>query len=219
MKNNYDIKGFTFFDNYYDLYKVLKTDKKKAEFMDAIFGYMFEDKTPANLSEEVTAYLNNIFMPLEKSKKKILAGTKGGKNSKPNSKQKEKQINKQNSKQKTNEIYISYFFISNFLFLNKNDKELLKNKIIDWVKYKQEKNKPYKEQGLKSLLRQIENKTREYGVEKIVDLIDECMANNYQGIIFEKLKQSAQKETMSEKMKRLEKEAEEYDRLEAMKND
>ena len=208
-----EIKSFPFFKNYYKLYKLLKTSKDKEILMNAIFDYMFFDKEPKNLTGDVEAIWDNIFMPLEKSKNKVLAGMKGGKTDKQNSNQTEinknnqvdnhiqnerankndKQTDKQNSNQKCNEIMISNFFISNFLFLNDYNKKLIKNKILDWIKYKQENHKTYKEQGLKSLLTQIENKTKEYGVDQVINLIDECMANSYQGIIFDKLKNKPKK--------------------------
>lgn len=34
---------------------------------------------------------------------------------------------------------------------------------------------------------QIEKKVKEYGVEPVIDLITECMANNWKGIIWEKI--------------------------------
>lgn len=65
--------------------------------------------------------------------------------------------------------------------------DLLKAKMSEWVKYKVERKEPYKEQGMKSLLRQVENKAQQYGDEAICNLIDECMANNWKGIIFDRL--------------------------------
>ena len=57
----------------------------------------------------------------------------------------------------------------------------------EWVKYKTERKEPYKEQGMKSLLRQVENKALQYGDDAVCSLIDECMANNWKGIIFDRL--------------------------------
>ena len=65
---------------------------------------------------------------------------------------------------------------------------MLRGKIESWIEYKDERKEQYTETGLKSLLTQIENNTKKYGDEKIINLIDECMANNYKGIIFDKLK-------------------------------
>lgn len=64
----------------------------------------------------------------------------------------------------------------------------LQSKIGEWITYKTERKEPYKEQGMKSLLRQIENNAREYGDHAVCNLIDECMATGWKGIIFDRLK-------------------------------
>lgn len=69
----------------------------------------------------------------------------------------------------------------------------LQAKMGEWVKYKTERKEPYKEQGMKSLLRQAENKAIQYGDDAVCSLIDECMANNWKGIIFDRLQQSQRK--------------------------
>lgn len=65
--------------------------------------------------------------------------------------------------------------------------DLLQAKMGEWVKYKVERKEPYKEQGMKSLLRQVENKAQQFGDDAVCSLIDECMANNWKGIIFDRL--------------------------------
>ena len=67
----------------------------------------------------------------------------------------------------------------------------LKLKLCDWFAYKTERKEPYKEQGMKSLLRQIENNQLMYGEKAVCDLIDDSMANGWKGIIFDRLKQKA----------------------------
>lgn len=57
----------------------------------------------------------------------------------------------------------------------------------DWIAYKREKRQEYKPTGLKSLVTQVQNKAGEYGEEAVVNLIRECMASNWQGIIWDKL--------------------------------
>ncbi len=69
----------------------------------------------------------------------------------------------------------------------------IQDKMGEWVKYKTERKEPYKEQGMKSLLRQVENKAIQYGDDAVCSLIDECMANNWKGIIFDRLQQSQRK--------------------------
>ena len=65
--------------------------------------------------------------------------------------------------------------------------EKLQAKLREWLTYKAEQNHRYKEQGLKALLRQVENNQLEYGEQAVCDLIDKCMANLWKGIIFDKL--------------------------------
>jgi predicted phage replisome organizer len=67
--------------------------------------------------------------------------------------------------------------------------EALQAKMAEWITYKTERKEPYKEQGMKSLLRQVENNQLTYGEKAVCDLIDECMASGWKGIIFDRLKQ------------------------------
>ena len=64
-------------------------------------------------------------------------------------------------------------------------------KLEEWIAYKTERKESYKEVGLKSLLRQIENNQLTYGEKAVCDLIDDSMANGWKGIIFDRLKQKA----------------------------
>ena len=75
-------------------------------------------------------------------------------------------------------------------------------KMAEWIKYKTERKEPYKEQGMKSLLRQVENNVQTYGEWAVCDLIDECMASNWKGIIFDRLKQKPtnQKQTKADEL-------------------
>ena len=66
---------------------------------------------------------------------------------------------------------------------------MLTEKLTEWIAYKTERREPYKEQGMKSLLRQIENNQLTYGEQAVCDLIDDSMANGWKGIIFDRLKQ------------------------------
>ena len=64
----------------------------------------------------------------------------------------------------------------------------LKDKMEEWFTYKTERKETYKEQGMKSLLRQVENNQLMYGPEAVCNLIDDSMANGWKGIIFDRLK-------------------------------
>ena len=67
---------------------------------------------------------------------------------------------------------------------------VLQVKMGEWITYKTERKEQYKEQGMKSLLRQIETNCVLYGDQAICDLIDDSMANGWKGIIFDRLKKA-----------------------------
>ena len=58
-----------------------------------------------------------------------------------------------------------------------------------WLSYKAEKRQSYKPTGLKSLVAEIRRNAERYGEAVVASLIRECMACNWQGIIFDRLKQ------------------------------
>ena len=70
---------------------------------------------------------------------------------------------------------------------NMSDKVI--SKMSEWITYKMERRESYKEQGMKSLLRRIENSYLDYGEDAICDIIESSMASGYVGILFDKLKQ------------------------------
>ena len=57
----------------------------------------------------------------------------------------------------------------------------------DWIEYKKEKRQAYKAKGLQSLITQVARQTERHGEDAVVSLIDECMASNWQGIIWDRL--------------------------------
>ena len=70
--------------------------------------------------------------------------------------------------------------------------DAVKSKLSEWITYKTERKEPYKEQGLKTLLKQVENNALTYGDHAVCNLIDDSMANNWKGIIFDRLKTQKQ---------------------------
>ena len=58
-----------------------------------------------------------------------------------------------------------------------------------WLAYKTEKRQGYQPTGLKSLVTEIRNNAQHYGEAAVAKLIRECMASNWRGIIFDRLKQ------------------------------
>lgn len=208
-----EVKSFTFYRNYYEIIKYLPA-KEKTQLYDAILEYMFEDKEP-ELKELLKGIWVNIKMPLDTNKKNIKNGQKGGRpkkeieeNEEPKENPKETQtITQKEPKPKANNISYFLFLISNnnYKYININNN--IYNKIIEWLEYKQERKELYKETGLKNLLTQIENNIDQYGVEKVIDVISQSMANNWKGIIFDKLTSKEQPTYMSYKeRKKLEEE-------------
>ncbi len=83
--------------------------------------------------------------------------------------------------------------------------EELQARMAEWIAYKMERKEGYKEQGMKSLLRQVENNALKYGDRAVCELIELCMANGWKGIIFDKLekqpsRQAYQKQTKADEL-------------------
>lgn len=64
----------------------------------------------------------------------------------------------------------------------------LQRAFLDWLDYKREKNQAYKPTGLKALAAQVKSHAERYGEAAVAELIRACMASNWQGIIFDRLK-------------------------------
>lgn len=176
-----EINSFTFYRDYFNLIDTISIKDKK-ELLNAIVNFVFKDEEP-NLSGHNQAIFNTLKKQLEKSVNKSKNAKKENQNEiKLKSNQNQNEIKKGN---KTSVLSFKFYILS-FKFINNNTK--LINKLEDWMNYKQERKETYKEQGLKSLLKQIDTATEKYGTDAMVDLIDECMASNYKGIIFDRLK-------------------------------
>ncbi|WP_304508947.1 phage replication initiation protein [Anaerotignum sp.] len=63
----------------------------------------------------------------------------------------------------------------------------LGEKMLEWVAYKKENRKSYKETGLRNLCTQVKNQVLKYGENAVINLITECMGNGWQGIAWDKL--------------------------------
>ena len=60
----------------------------------------------------------------------------------------------------------------------------LKDGLLKWLEYKRYK---YEEISVKTLLEIVDKKATEFGEQAVIDLIDECISNRWQGIIWDKL--------------------------------
>ena len=60
-----------------------------------------------------------------------------------------------------------------------------------WLKYKTERRESYKEQGLRGVMKKASQSEKEYGTSAVIDIIEASMANNYQGITWDRLRNRA----------------------------
>lgn len=184
------VNSFTMYFDYFNLIDTLPL-KDKSALLVAINDYMFKDIEP-NLKGHNQAIFNTLKNQLNVSKSNSKRRNRTTTEQQPNSNREETET-KPNEEPKENKTSILSFkfYISNFIFINNNN--LLISKIEEWLNYKkQRKDKPYTEIGLKSLLKRIDNTVQEYGTDKMIDVIDYSIANNYQGIVFDRLKNEKQ---------------------------
>ena len=100
----------------------------------------------------------------------------------------EKELEKENKKGGKRETTQSIF---ERLLPEYTISDVMADKLREWFKYKTERKDGYKEQGMKSLLKQVANKVSVYGDIAVCNLIDECMSNGWKGIIWDKLQSSS----------------------------
>lgn len=96
----------------------------------------------------------------------------------------EKELEKENKKGGKRETTQSIF---ERLLPEYTISDVMADKLREWFKYKTERKDGYKEQGMKSLLKQVANKVSVYGDTAVCNLIDECMSNGWKGIIWDYL--------------------------------
>lgn len=150
---------------------------------------------------------NKIRQAKYREKQKLLQGnvtdnvtiTQGNEADKEEDKEEDKEIDKDNKEKKKKEKAHSAPSLTLFekLYSKYKLSDSLISKMREWLTYKDERKEDYKEQGLKSLLRQVENKAKEYSDTAICNLIDDCMANNWKGIIFDRLKPQDKRDSKS----------------------
>ena len=74
--------------------------------------------------------------------------------------------------------------------LRAEGREALAEAAERWIAYKSERRQAYRQTGLRTLFRQLRSHADESGDEAVVRLIDTSIANNWQGIFFDRLGRS-----------------------------
>lgn len=69
----------------------------------------------------------------------------------------------------------------------------LQNILIDWFSYKDERKQFLTERSIKTTINKIKKYSEQYSESKIIDVIEDSIANNWQGIIYEKLEKGGTK--------------------------
>lgn len=183
-----DINSFTFYRDYFNLIDTI-SKRDKMEVLCAIVDYMFKDVEP-NLNGHNLAIFNTLKAQMNLSKNNSKRRTKN----KPIKNQEETE-----EEPKTNKTSVLYFKFYILSFIKENNYSNNMNLILEeWIKYKLERKEEYTKTGFSKLLTQIKNNVEKYGEQNIINLIEECMANNYKGIIFAKLKGKKPKENIPE---------------------
>ena len=144
-------------------------------------------------------YMQNYMREYRSKQKQLTSGkpsckTNGKTNSKTNvssadkeeDKERDIDIEEDKEKKSVRETAQTLFARLRYDYIFSDD---IAEKVSEWIKYKTERKEAYKEQGMKSLLRQIENNSIKHGDRAVCELIDECMASGWKGIIFDRLKQ------------------------------
>ena len=140
--------------------------------------------------ENKKQYMKN-YMREYREKQRLITSKDGCKtNSKANVSQADKEKNKKENenKSKKKSIKETQLELLETLLPDYSLPDAVADKMREWITYKAEKKDSYQEQGMKSLLLQIGKNVLQYGEDAVCELIDECMANNWKGIIFDKLK-------------------------------
>lgn len=188
---------FTFYRSFFEAVFKIKNKAARAEAYDAICKYaLFNDAPDVDKMSDAVAIAFMLIKPnLDASRRKAKSGKNGGTSkqtaskAEANGKQEqpasEKENEKEREKEKENECYPPTPFsqiIASYSF-----SEPLMAKTTAWLKYKSERRESYKEQGLKSLLTQIQKNAAKYGEQAVIDLMEQCMAANWAGIIWDRL--------------------------------
>ena len=193
---------FTFYESFYKAISRIKKKADRADAYDIICAYaLFQEEPNLDSVSDAVAIAFELLRPvLDKAREKAESGKSGGSKSKANGKQNgskqeanckqeedesEKEKEKEKEREKENECYPPTPFskiIASYSF-----SEPLMAKTTAWLKYKSERRESYKEQGLKSLLTQIQKNAAKYGEQAVIDLMEQCMAANWAGIIWDRL--------------------------------
>lgn len=190
-------KQFTFYRSYFEAVKELPKREQCAVIL-AICDYALDENEP-NLTGTAKAIFSLIRPTLDASRRKANGGMNGspkkdsGKINESSDEDTAKEKKKEKENKKENKCYTPN--PQEAILKDTGFGPVLQAAFEDWIKYKTEKRQGYKPTGLKSLVTEVRNQAAKHGEEEVAKLIRECMASNWQGIIFERLNKPEPKQT------------------------
>lgn len=189
-----EIKGFTFYKNYYDIIKYLD-DNNKLIMLNAILEYIFEEKEP-ELEGLNLGIWNNIKMPLNTTKINIINGKKGGR---PKTQTKTEKKPKAKPKGKANNISYFLFLFSNLYISNLNNKDNIYKLFKEYLELRTKNKYTVTETVVKRLI----NKLNEYGTtdEEKIEIITNAINGAWKD--FYPLKKNKKEESIDDREKRI----------------
>lgn len=189
-----DRTQFTFYESFYKAISRIKKKSDRAEAYDAICAYALYGTEPDTESmSDAAAIAFELSKPnLDASRRKANSGKKGGERKQSESKTEAKQKQTASKKENKKEIEIeNKCYNPHTPFSEILDAACfggaLRDSVLEWVAYKAEKRQGYEKTGFQNLVTQIKKQSAVYGEAAVTKLIKDCMASNWQGIIFERL--------------------------------
>ena len=199
---------FTFYESFFNALSRIKKDADRAKAYDAICAYALYGTEPDMdaLPDSAAISFELVKPNLDSSRRKANSGKRGGEKkqsvseeneeangkqtgSKPKAKRKQSASEKENKKEKEkeNECY-------NPLTPSQAEKfsPFLLEAVNEWLRYKHERKEDYKPTGLEAMTTEIGNRAAQHGDVAVANLIRHCMAQNWKGIIWEKIGEQAQ---------------------------
>lgn len=200
---------FTFFASFAKAAERIRKKNDRCEFYDVVKDYALYGKEPDldGLPDSVAVAFELVRPNIDASRRKAESGKNGGKSKQTESKseanrkqteakrkqgkaaskkESEKEKEGENEKEKESECSPPIVPSDGLAALS----PALRGAVEDWMQYKAEKREPYKPQGLKSLISEVKNNADRYGDDAVIELIRQCMSNNWRGIIFDRLKKA-----------------------------
>lgn len=201
---------FTFYESFSNAATKYITDPvERCLFYDIIIDYALGGKVPdLDALPNIVALAFELIKPtLDASRRKAETGKRGGESkqsasgekanpkqseSKPQAKQKQtaskKENKKENKNKKENECYNPLTPLQEEKF-----SPSLLEAVNEWLRYKHERKEDYKPTGLEAMTSEIRNKAAEHGDDAVIACIRHCMAQNWKGIIWDKLAEKPMK--------------------------